>query len=148
MHDSARRGLLRLLAGAGALLFVVVAVVLLMRGCKSEAERVSEAVDAARDALVERRPDDFLAFFAPEVRYHVKKDRKALEKDVAQWVEARVGRVSILERKITVDGTSAQIHLRCEAGMIFGDGMPVAVDLEAENRDGTWQVVSFDWKRE
>ena len=147
MHDSARRGLVRLLAGAGAVIVLVLAVVLLVRGCKSEEERLSEAVDDARAALVERRGEDFLEFFAPEVRYHVKKDRKALEKDLATWIDARVGRVSILERNIAIDGDRATIALRCDAGMIFGDGMPVSVELEAEKQSGAWRVVSFDWKR-
>lgn len=146
MHDSAVRGLRRLLVGAGLLVVFVAAALLLGRGCKSETERVSEAVDAARDALVDRRKEDFLAFFAPEVRYRGKSAMKDLQRDLDRWIEVRVGRVTILERQIAVDGERATIRLRCDVGNVLQSWREVTVDLAAEKRDGAWVVTSFDWK--
>jgi hypothetical protein len=147
MHDSAVRGLRRLLAGVAVLALLVVAVLLLGRGCRTEKERLSAAVDDARDALVEHREQDFLAFFAPEVRYRGKAGRKDLERDLHRWVvEFRVGRVAIQERDIAIDGDRATIRLRCDVGTPFQSIQQATVDLAAEKRDGAWLVTSFDWK--
>ena len=146
MHESTRRGLVRLLRGVAFLAAAIVLVVLAARGCRSEEERVSDAVDAARDALVDRQRDEFLAFFDAEVKYHGKKGFRDLSHDVDRWIEARALRVTILERTIEVQGDRATIRLRCDVGDILRSYLQVAVDLEAVKRDGEWKVVVFDWK--
>lgn len=146
VHETARSGLARLAAGAAVLAVVVTLVLLLVRSCRSDEERLREIVDDARDALVEHRSDDFLAYFAPDVTYRSKHVRADLERDVARWNELRMLRVTIQETVVEVTGPQASIRLRCDVGDIFRTYQTVAVDLRAERRDGTWVVTSFDWK--
>ena len=146
MHETARRGLLRLLGGAAALAVLVVRVLTVVRGCRSEVERISETVDEARDALVERRRDDFLSHFSLDVKYRQRGGRKDLERDVDQWIAYHVGQISILDRTIDVTGTSATIRLRCEVGNVLTGFQPVLVDLAAEKGDDAWRIARFDWK--
>lgn len=146
MHDTARSGLVRLVAGVAAVALVVVLVLLAVRGCRSDEERLRETVDDARDALVEHRADDFLAFFATDVVYRQKHGRKELERDLARWNEFKLLRIAIQEAVIDVTGPDASIRLRCDAGDVFRTYQTVAVELRAAKREGTWLVTSFDWK--
>ena len=146
MHETARRGLQRVLTGAGVLLLLILGVVFGLRSCTTEEERVSQAVDDARDALVERRAEDFLSFFAEDLHYRKKDTRKELERDLRRWMEARIGRIAILERTITVNGDQASIRLRCDVGNVLQTYLTVDVDLTAEKVEDRWLVKQFDWK--
>ncbi|MCE9634186.1 MAG: hypothetical protein K8T90_00645 [Planctomycetes bacterium] len=146
MHDTARRGLVRLIGGVAGVAGIVFLVLLILRSCRSDEERLRETVDDARDALVEHRADDFLAFFAEDVTYRHKQARKDLERDLARWNEFKLLRITIQEAAIDVTGREASIRLRCDAGDIFRTYQTVAVELHAEKREGAWLVTSFDWK--
>lgn len=146
MQPSARRALRRLVLGVVALTALLAAVAFVRHLLRSDEERLSEAVDEARDALVEREREAFLGWFAPEVRYRETRDRAALESDYETWARARVGRVTIVERKIEVDGTRATIRLRCDVGHVFQTFRTVDVTLEAAKTEDGWRVTSFDWR--
>lgn len=147
MHESARRGLRTLVAGAGVLALIVIAIVALLRGCRSDEEIVSAAVDDARDALVERDADAFMEFFGADVTYRGSGGHDALARDVARWTrEMRGGRITIVERRIDMDGDGARISLRCDVGNILQTFLTVDVTLLAERREGRWLVTRFDWK--
>jgi hypothetical protein len=115
---------------------------------RSDYQRISDAIDDARDALVERRDDDFLGFFTDEVVYQDKGSLAAIERDVARWHELSVLKVYVLEREIEVDGHEAAISLVVAAGQGITQWGQVDVDLEAEkDEDGGWHVRSFSWRR-
>lgn len=143
---STRRTLLGALAAAAA-------VVVVVRTCKSDEQRLSEMVDSAREALDERRPDDFLVHFADPLAYRAGRGRVELRGDLDRFLQLGVGRVEILERKIDVgaaadvDGTAtARIDLRCRIAAGRERLAEVTVSLAAEKRDGEWIVTRFDWK--
>jgi hypothetical protein len=143
---STGRTLLGALAAAAAIVVVV-------RSCKSDEQRLSEMVDAAREALDERRPDDFLARFADPLAYRAGRGRAELRQDLDRFLEIGIGRVEILERKIVVgadgdiDGAeTATIDLRCRIAAGMESLAEVAVALRAAKRDGDWIVTRFTWK--
>jgi len=147
VHVTARRGLLRLLTGVGVLALVVVVALLVLRSCRSDEERISDLVDEGRDALVDRNREAFLAFFADDVVYRGKPDRKGLERDLDRYIDARVVRVSVGEREITVDGDTATARLGVDVGYLFQEGRRTQVDVRFERQDGEWRVVSLDRTR-
>ena len=147
MHESARRGLVRLLAGVGVLAAAILLVVLVSRGCKSEEERIWDRVDDARDALTDKDREAFLSFFAPDVHYQRSGDFTSLGRDLDRWIQLRVMRVTIVDRKLEVSGDTAKIRLRCDVGNVLQSYTQVDVDLDAEKREGEWQVVHFSWKQ-
>jgi hypothetical protein len=146
VQPSARRALLRVVVGVAALAAFVALALLVARAFRSDEERISEAVDDARDALVDRDREAFLAWFAPEVRYLAKGDRKALESDLDRWIAGRIGRVTLLERQIEVAGDAAKIRLRCDVGHLFQSFRVVDVTLDAVRTDDGWKVTSLDWR--
>lgn len=148
MHESARRGLVRLLRGVAVLAAVLVAALLVVRGCRSETERLSDAIDDAREALDERRRDDVLTFIAQDVAYRGSGDRKAFEAGLDQWIERRAFRASIVERTIEMapGETSARVRLVVDVTAVFQHLRRVTVDIDAEKRDGAWQAVRFAWE--
>ena len=138
--------------GRWALGAVVAATVvaLVLRSCKSDEEILSDSVNDARDALTAGDRAGFLTFFAPQIAYQKKHGRKELERDLDRWIEAKVVRVVILERKIAVDHAAgvatATIHLRCAVGAGMESIGEVGVDLSAEKTDDHWMATSFSWK--
>lgn len=122
------------------------AIVVVVRTCKSDEERLSEMVDAGREALDDRRRDDFLALFADPLVYRTRRGRAELEKNVDDFFALGVGRVEILSRRIQVDGEAAAITLRSRISAGMEALAEVDVSLAAEKRDGTWLVTRFDWK--
>lgn len=147
MHETAWRGLRRLLAGVVVLGVLVAGVKCVAHLMRSEEERIAEAVDSARDALVEFEREEFLEFFADEVTYKGKDRRAALERDLDRWIkEIRIGRVTILEKRIDVRGDDATIHLRCDFGTLFQSLRVVDVVLEAVKTPEGWKCTAFDWK--
>jgi hypothetical protein len=115
---------------------------------RSDYQRISDAIDDARDALVERRDDDFLRFFTEDVVYQDKGSLAAIERDVGRWHELSVLKVYVLEREIEVDGYEAAISLVVAAGQGITQWGQVDVELEAEKgEDGEWHVRSFSWRR-
>jgi hypothetical protein len=134
-----RRTLLALLAAA-------VAVAVVVGTCKSDEERISDAIDDARDALDERRREDFMAFFADPLVYRSRRGRADLERDVENFCAPGYYRIDVLGRQIRVDGDSAAIELRCRVRAATEPLGEVTADLTAEKRDGEWIVTRLDWK--
>jgi ketosteroid isomerase-like protein len=133
----------RVLVAAGAVLAVLVYALLPV----SDEKRIAEAIDDARDALVEHRPEDFLAFFDDPVDYRQGGDRARLARDVDRWVKARIGRVTLLSRDISVTGDTALVALRCDVGNALQSLGTVDVRLLAvKDGEGNWRVRRFDWK--
>ena len=124
-----------------------VAIALVVRSCKSDEQILSEMLDDGREALIAGRRADFLAIFSPDVVYQKKKGRKELERDVDTFIETKVVGVAILQRKIEVNGFSAQIHLRCEFGAQGQSLGESEVDVTVEKGESEWKVTTFSWKQ-
>lgn len=144
---SGRRG-----ASLGTWLAVVAAVVVLALFLRwvlrSDAQRVSEAVDDARDALVEARDDDFLAFFTEDVAYQGGGDLASLRADLARWHRAGISQVYVLERDIEVRRPEADVRLVVAVGPELLQIARVDVDLVAvKDEEGRWRVRAFSWRR-
>jgi len=133
---------------AGGLVLVVLVVLFLRWALRSDAQRVSDAVDDARDALVERDDEAFLGFFSPEVSYQGGGDLDSLKKDLALWHRMGVSQVFVLDRTIEVEQGVADVHLVVAVGPELLQIARVDVDLVAEkDEDGRWRVRGFSWKR-
>ena len=132
-------------------LVALIAILVLLYGLscafRSDEEVIEDMVDEARDALVERRGDDFLAFFRPDVVYRDGHDFEALRHEVARWNSQGVGRVWIRERKVTVLEDSGRVELTVAVGASMLQTMPVEVTLELEREGDGWRVSRFQWKR-
>lgn len=133
-----------------AVIALVAAAMLVRRWMRTDEEILSDAVDEARSALVDHRKEDFLSFFADEVRYRAKGTRADLERDFDRWVEFRLGRVDVLSRGIEVlrsaEGDRATLRLTVDVGVSVQFRRTVEVDLEAAKGADGWRVDSFDWK--
>jgi hypothetical protein len=137
-----------LIKGAVVIALFVVVSMSLRWFLRSDHQRISEAVDDARDALVELRDDDFLAVFTDDLVYRGDRDIVALRRDLASWRAAAIGSVIIVEKEIEVDGHEADVTLLVAAGQSVIQLGQVEVELEAEKgEDGEWRVRRFDWKR-
>ena len=139
-----------LLIKAALLVAFVVALALTLRWfMRSDYQRLSDAVDDARDALVEHRDDDFLAFFTEDVAYQDRSSLAALTRDLARWQDMSVLKVYVLDREIEVDGFEGTLKLVVAAGQGVTHWGQIDVDLVAEKgADGEWRVRSFSWKRQ
>lgn len=133
-------------AGLGlAVWLLVVFVGWLMR---SDAARLSETIDDARDALVEGRDEEFLAYFEPELVYRGRHDFRKLEYDLQRWRQVNLSQVHIADRTIEVVGDTAEVKLVVVAGSGLIDLGRVDVRITAgKDAGGSWRVRAFDWQR-
>ena len=135
-------------AWLGAIAAVIVVALFLRWAFRSDAQILSDAIDEARDALVEKRDDDFLAFFSPEVTYQGRGDAASLRRDLARWHAVGISEVFVVSREIDLDGDEADIRLVVVVGPELLRIDVVNVDLEAEkDAGGEWRVRAFSWKR-
>jgi hypothetical protein len=134
----------RLLGGVAVLILIVWGVSKLF---VSDEERIAETIDAVRDALVEGRDDEFLAFFAPEVDYQGGKGMKGLRSDLSRW--RRVGRLKawIHAKEIQVGGDGATAVLQAAVGASLLQTMPVRVELGLHRTEDGWLIDRIQWKR-
>jgi len=145
MSDDTKNLLIKIAVVVSLLVVVSLALRWFLR---SDHQRISEAVDDARDALVELRDDDFLAAFTDDLVYRGDRDIVALRRDLASWRAAAIGSVIIVEKEIVIDGHEADVTLLVAAGQSVIQLGQVEVALEAEKGpDDVWRVRSFDWKR-
>ncbi len=114
----------------------------------SEAARISDAVDAARDALVAGRDEEFLAFFEPDVTYLDGADMDVLRRDVGRWRQRGIEHLYILpDRKIEVTGDDATVDLVVVLGPGIAQIASADVHIEArKDPDAGWRVRAFTWK--
>jgi hypothetical protein len=116
---------------------------------RTDSQVLSDAVDSAREALVEKNDEAFLSFFAPDVTYQGGGDLVKLKRDLARWHAAGISEVHVLSRTIEVDGEQAEIDLVVAAGPEFLRIDVVNVELNAEkDAEGTWGVRTFTWSRD
>jgi len=147
MNEDTRRLAVR---GAVVLVMVIAAAIFARWLLRTDWQRISDAVDDARDALVEERDEDFLGFFTDDLVYLETKDRAALERDLARWHGMGLASVYVQSREIELDGDEAQVTLTVFAGksLILMKMGQVDVVLDAvKDADGAWRVRSFAWKR-
>jgi hypothetical protein len=130
-------------------ILVVAAVVLFfaVRGCfPSREERLWKFIDAGREALADKREDDFLAAFDPAVKYRTTGGLADIRRDFKRYAEAGLGQVSVTKQHATFDATGADISL----DVVFVAGLrPIAqasVTMRAEDGDGAWRVTSLGWR--
>ena len=136
----------RAAVAALAVIAVVAGWMLVRKALRTEEEVLSDTVDEARSALVERRRDEFLAFFTEDVRYRAKGGREDLGRDLDRWIEVRLGRVDVVSREIEVEGDRATIRLSVEVGVSVQFRRKVQVELGAVRTDDGWKVDAFDWR--
>lgn len=135
-------------AWLGVIAAIVVFALFLRWALRSDAQVLSDSVDEARDALVERDDATFLAFFSPEVTYQGQGNFESLQRDLARWHATGISQVFILDRQIELDGDEAEIRLVVAVGPELMRIARVDVDLEAEKDDGgDWRVRTFSWRR-
>jgi hypothetical protein len=135
-------------AWIGGIVVVILLAMFARWVLRSDMQRLSDSIDDARDALVARDDEAFLAFFSPEVTYQGQGDHRTLTRDLARWHEMGISEVHILDRTIELDGESAGIHLVVAVGPELLRIARVDVDLEAENDEGgDWRVRTFSWRR-
>ena len=83
-------------------ILVVAAVVLFfaVRSCfPSREERLLKFITAGREALAEKREDDFLAAFDPDVKYRGTGGLADVRRDFQRYVAAGLGQVNVTRRK-------------------------------------------------
>jgi len=115
----------------------------------SDEERISDAVDAARDALIEKRDGDFLAFFGDDLVYQDGRGHDQLERDLRRWRAGGLSEAHIISRDIQIDPDRvARIRLVVSAGKGLLGLVQVTVEIEAaEVEQDDWRVRSFRWWR-
>ncbi len=115
----------------------------------SDEERIANAVDAARDALIEKRDADFLAFFADDLVYQKGKGHDQLERDLRRWRASGLSEAHIISREVEIDPDRvARISLQVSAGKGLLGLAQVTVEIEAAEVEGDdWRVRSFRWWR-
>lgn len=131
-----------------AVVVVAVAVAVWIGGQRlfaSEESRIAAGIDAARTALVEGRPDDFLGVFAPDVAYQTSLERSDLEGAVEAWKRSGLRNLNIVSQEIEVDGDRANGSLVVVVGPVLR-GIAVNVDLRFRKREGRWLVTDFRWR--
>jgi len=132
----------------GVVALVVVGAFFLRWVLRSDAQRISDAVDEARDALVESRDADFLAFFTDDVTYQRGGDLAKLRHDLARWHGAGISEVFVVQRDVELRLPEADVHLVVAVGPELLEIARVDVDLVAvKGDDGIWRVRSFSWRR-
>ena len=125
----------------------VLALVLLVgRLLQDDADRLSDRIDEARDALVDARDEEFLACFADDLVYRRTRDKGALRADLARWHGSGRAGVRITDRRVAVEGDRATARLRVFVGFATS-GVAVTVDLEFLRTDDRWLATAFDWRR-
>ncbi len=128
---------------------LLVALALFLRwALRSDAQVLSDSIDEARDALVENRDEDFLAFFAPDVAYQRGGNFDSLQRDLSRWHGYGISEVFILSREIELEDDGASIRLVVAVGSGLLQIARVDVDLEAQkDAEGEWRVRAFSWRR-
>ncbi len=138
------RILLRALLVLGGLLILALVV---RRLFATDAQRIEDAIEEARDALVEHRSDDFMAFFRRDLVYQRDRGWDALRKDVARWEASGLRQVHVADRKIDVRDGSAAVELVVSASAGLYDVGTVRVTLAVfEDDAGDWRVREFRWE--
>ena len=127
---------------------LVVLALFLRWALRSDFQILSDSIDEARDALVEKRDEDFLAFFSPDVAYQGGGDLDSLQRDLVRWHRLGISEVFILSRDIELEAGDASIRLVVAVGSGLVRIARVDVDLEArEDAEGRWRVRTFSWRR-
>jgi hypothetical protein len=132
----------RLLALAGGL---IVAFLVLRSLLRTDEDRLSDAIDEAREALLSGRDDAFLAHFIPEVSYREGGGLAELRADLVRFRTSPIRRVEITERRIKVDGAEGDVRFSAE---LFAGIRPlgqVVVSIRTVKRDGQWRVARLSW---
>ena len=146
--------------GSAALRFAVTAVVLLALiwggvrfvgwFLRSDAARIRESVHDARDALLEKRDEDFLAFFTADVSYQGKGDATRLRRDLARWHEMGLGHVTVvdptMELDVREDDADVTFDVLVGHGLLELGQVEVTLAIVRED-DGEFRVQSFSWRR-
>lgn len=149
MGSASQRGVstVRVIAALALCLLLVYACSRIFR---SEEEILADRIEEARRALVDKRDEDFLASFHPDVTYRGGGSVAELTADLKRWRAVGIDKVFILNRQIEMDPTerSAEVRLNVAVGSAILSVATVKVTLTAEKRDdGKWRVAAFDWSR-
>jgi hypothetical protein len=135
-------------AWLGGIVLVIMIAVFLRWALRSDGQILSDNVDDAREALVERDDEAFLSFFSAGLTYQSRGSFESLKHDLARWHSNGISEVYILDRKIELEGSSADIHLVVAVGPQLIQIARIDVDLLAEkDEEGKWRVSTFSWKR-
>ena len=138
------------LAWAGLALGALVLVLFLRWFFRSDAQRISEAVEAARDALVQHDDEAFLAFFTPDLAYQGGGDLDRLRRDLGRWHEMGIRRAHIVDERIDADPAAgrADVGLTVLVGHELLNLGHVEVVIDAvKDAEGDWRVRAFSWQQ-
>ncbi len=138
-------GLARWTLPVGALALVLLAF-LGRHLFRSAEERLRDALEDARSDLLAGRDAEFLAFFAPDVRYQRDGGLAEIRRDLARFRETGIRQAEVAKTDLTLDGSEADVRLQ----VVFYAGMQplgeAAVRVHAVEEDGGWKVASLSWK--
>ncbi len=141
-------------SNSGNVLIRIVALVLVLAAVtyfltwvfRSDAQRVKERVDAARDALVEGRDEEFLEVFRDDLTYQGGKGIADLRRDLRRWREMSLVKVFIVTNDVEIVDGVASVTLLVAVGQGLLELGQVDVSIEAiPSEDGEWRVRSFSW---